>query len=103
MEPLPFGTPRRCCSSVVEHSLGKGEVDSSILSSSTMISLDFLASPAWIFGPIGTGDVHRRGMLGTTMSCRTPRAVQSEAAQRHAVGLRVRVAQASLDCLNHMV
>ena len=26
---------RRCCSSVVEHSLGKGEVDSSILSGST--------------------------------------------------------------------
>ena len=26
----------RCCSSVVEHSLGKGEVDSSILSSSTI-------------------------------------------------------------------
>ncbi len=29
------GAPR-CCSSVVEHSLGKGEVDSSILSSSTI-------------------------------------------------------------------
>ena len=27
--------PGRCCSSVVEHPLGKGEVDSSILSSST--------------------------------------------------------------------
>jgi hypothetical protein len=33
---------RRCCSSVVEHSLGKGEVESSIPSSSTMILLDFL-------------------------------------------------------------
>ncbi len=30
-------TPRRCCSSVVEHSLGKGEVESSIPSSSTRI------------------------------------------------------------------
>ena len=29
---------RRCCSSVVEHSLGKGEVDSSILSSSTILN-----------------------------------------------------------------
>jgi hypothetical protein len=27
-----------CCSSVVEHSLGKGEVESSILSNSTMAS-----------------------------------------------------------------
>ncbi len=27
---------RRCCSSVVEHSIGNGEVDSSILSSSTI-------------------------------------------------------------------
>ncbi len=35
----PF-TPRRCCSSVVEHSLGKGEAESSILSSSTILSLD---------------------------------------------------------------
>jgi hypothetical protein len=32
---LAFGAAR-CCSSVVEHSLGKGEVDSSILSSSTI-------------------------------------------------------------------
>jgi hypothetical protein len=30
---------RRCCSSVVEHSLGKGEVESSIPSSSIGISL----------------------------------------------------------------
>ncbi len=29
------GRVRRCCSSVVEHSLGKGEVESSIPSSST--------------------------------------------------------------------
>ena len=28
--------PRRCSSSVVEHSLGKGEVESSILSNSTI-------------------------------------------------------------------
>jgi hypothetical protein len=28
----------RCCSSVVEHSIGNGEVDSSILSSSTRLS-----------------------------------------------------------------
>ena len=35
---------RRCCSSVVEHSLGKGEVDSSILSSST-IQFIFYATP----------------------------------------------------------
>ena len=33
---LTVGThPQRCCSSVVEHSLGKGEVASSILASST--------------------------------------------------------------------
>lgn len=33
-------TVRRCCSSEVEHSLGKGEVESSILSSSTISSQD---------------------------------------------------------------
>jgi hypothetical protein len=42
----PPSGPRRCCSSVVEHSLGKGEVDSSILSSSTMISLGIQADRA---------------------------------------------------------
>jgi hypothetical protein len=31
-----LGQPGRCCSSVVEHSLGKGEVESSIPSSSTI-------------------------------------------------------------------
>ena len=31
----------RCCSSVVEHSIGNGEVDSSILSSSTISSKNF--------------------------------------------------------------
>ena len=37
VRPLPYGIPpaARCRSSVVEHPLGKGEVDSSILSSST--------------------------------------------------------------------
>jgi hypothetical protein len=34
--------PARCCSSVVEHSLGKGEVVSSILTNSTI----FLPSPS---------------------------------------------------------
>jgi hypothetical protein len=33
---FPWPAARRCRSSVVEHSLGKGEVDSSILSGSTM-------------------------------------------------------------------
>jgi hypothetical protein len=43
---------RRCCSSEVEHSLGKGEVESSILSSSTinldniLICIGFLANQA---------------------------------------------------------
>src|SRR5262249_20714130 len=32
----PGAPPRGCCSSVVEHPLGKGEVDSSILSGSTI-------------------------------------------------------------------
>src|SRR5579883_45894 len=36
---LAWGAPRRCRSSVVEHSLGKGEVDSSILSGSTISSV----------------------------------------------------------------
>ena len=31
--------PRRCSSSVVEHSLGKGEVESSILSGSTIFNI----------------------------------------------------------------
>ena len=35
------GRFRRCCSSVVEHSLGKGEVESSIPSSSTSVFWDF--------------------------------------------------------------
>jgi hypothetical protein len=34
--------PRRCSSSVVEHSLGKGEVESSILSCSTILFNDLL-------------------------------------------------------------
>jgi hypothetical protein len=33
---LSAATPKRCSSSVVEHSLGKGEVESSILSCSTI-------------------------------------------------------------------
>ncbi len=36
---LGRAAPVRCCSSVVEHSLGKGEVESSILSNSTSLSL----------------------------------------------------------------
>ncbi len=35
----------RCCSSVVEHSIGNGEVDSSILSSSTIFQSGKSASP----------------------------------------------------------
>ena len=35
----PAGPGVRCSSSVVEHSLGKGEVESSILSCSTTLSL----------------------------------------------------------------
>ena len=57
VEPRPLRTgaqrPKRCCgSSVVEHSLGKGEVESSILSHSTIFLLyfkrlvaDFVATP----------------------------------------------------------
>src|SRR4051794_30268994 len=37
---------RRCRSSVVEHSLGKGEVDSSILSGSTILSPVIFNPPA---------------------------------------------------------
>jgi hypothetical protein len=36
--PIGYSLHQRCRSSVVEHSLGKGEVDSSILSGSTTIS-----------------------------------------------------------------
>jgi hypothetical protein len=41
--PVAADTGRaRCCrSSVVEHSLGKGEADSSILSGSTILFVDF--------------------------------------------------------------
>ena len=35
----------RCCSSVVEHSIGNGEVDSSILSSSTIFQSGMSGSP----------------------------------------------------------
>ena len=35
----------RCCSSVVEHSIGNGEVDSSILSSSTIFQSGLSGSP----------------------------------------------------------
>jgi hypothetical protein len=41
--------PARCCSSVVEHSLGKGEVVSSILTNSTIFPEDlfpFISIPA---------------------------------------------------------
>jgi hypothetical protein len=39
MEQNPAQLGRRCRSSVVEHSLGKGEVESSILSGSTSQTL----------------------------------------------------------------
>ncbi len=43
----PLTAQARCCSSVVEHSLGKGEVDSSILSSSTIRIKRLAPSPQW--------------------------------------------------------
>jgi hypothetical protein len=45
--------PARCRSSVVEHSLGKGEVDSSILSGSTSLSRSLAVSgPADAIHPV---------------------------------------------------
>jgi hypothetical protein len=55
-----------CCSSVVEHSLGKGEVESSILSNSTIFSFQtlFFGFPQW-FGL-------RRGKGGRCMFNKRP-------------------------------
>src|SRR5262249_25765466 len=47
-------SPKSCCSSVVEHSLGKGEVDSSILSSSTSLWSVYRGGGNF-FQPLGCG------------------------------------------------
>jgi hypothetical protein len=51
---------RRCCSSVVEHSLGKGEVESSIPSSSTMILLNIFGDSSFGFSSMWTSDANER-------------------------------------------
>jgi hypothetical protein len=62
----------RCCSSLAEHSLGKGEVESSILSSSTIIivHLQDVSASHSISDPLsvplfGRGGIGRRGNVFT--------------------------------------
>jgi hypothetical protein len=66
--PIP-PIPARCRSSVVEHSIGNGEVDSSILSGSTIFQCRINSYLDEAVGPISTARLRRLGKKAIADRC----------------------------------